>query len=59
METLHGNNALYERMTFVRPGHDNRPASSRALSLGRPVFPEDAVARILGRVARPTRTCLF
>ena len=46
METLHEHKALYERMTRDRPGNDNRPASSRALSFGRSVFPEDAVARI-------------
>ena len=46
IETLHKNNALSERMTRARPGNDNRPASSRALSFGRSVFPEDAVARI-------------
>lgn len=46
METLHENKALYERTTHARPGNDNCPASSRALSFGRSVFPEDAVARI-------------
>jgi hypothetical protein len=46
METLHRNKTLCERMTRARPGNDNRPASSRALSCGRSVFPKDAVARI-------------
>ncbi|MEQ1954975.1 NADH dehydrogenase ubiquinone Fe-S protein 4 [Mesorhizobium yinganensis] len=46
METLHENKALYERMTPARPGNDNRPASFRALSFGRSVFPEGTVARI-------------
>jgi len=46
MQTLHENKALYERITPARPGNDNRPASSRALSSGRSVFPEAAVARI-------------
>ena len=46
MEPLHENKALYERMSRARPGNDNCPASSRALSFGRSVFPEDAVARI-------------
>lgn len=52
METLHRNKALYERMISVRPGNDNRPAHSRALSFGRSVFPEGAVARI----CRPGRS---
>lgn len=34
METLHENEALYERMTRARQGNDNRPASPRALSFG-------------------------
>lgn len=46
METLHENKALYEGMTRARPGNDNRPASSRAVSFGRSVLPQDAVARI-------------
>lgn len=46
METLHRNKTLYERMTSARPDNDNRPASSRALSFGQSVFPDDAVARI-------------
>jgi hypothetical protein len=54
MEPLHENKALYERMIRARPGNDNCPASSRALSFGRSVFPEDAVARITGPAA-PSR----
>ncbi|WP_445206981.1 NADH dehydrogenase ubiquinone Fe-S protein 4 [Aminobacter sp. Piv2-1] len=46
METLHENKALYERMTRARPGNDNRPASSGALSFRRSIFPDGTVAQI-------------
>ncbi len=46
METLHENKTPYEGMPPAQPGNDNQPASSRALSFGRSVFPEGTVARI-------------